>query len=82
MISAPVPHRWSHLVRFLAEEDGQIHLGQVDARKWPDVGQSIYDGERIDVELVTGSVFDGTLTGKTLHISKVSDRVRTAVLSC
>jgi hypothetical protein len=66
-----MPPSWTHLVRFLAEEDGQIHLGEVDVAKWPDVGQSIYDGDKIDVKLVTGTIFDGQITNKTMHISKV-----------
>ena len=62
---------WTHLARFLAEEDGQIHLGEVDPKKWPDVGLAIYNGEKVDARLVTGSIFDGTVTDKTMHISKV-----------
>ncbi|ETI27434.1 hypothetical protein G647_09624 [Cladophialophora carrionii CBS 160.54] len=62
---------WTHLLRFLAEEDGQVHLGQVDSKKWPDVGLAIYNGERVDVKLVTGSVFDGVVTNTTMHISKL-----------
>ncbi|KIX99413.1 uncharacterized protein Z520_04989 [Fonsecaea multimorphosa CBS 102226] len=62
---------WTHLVRFVAEEDGQTHLGQVDATKWPDVGLSVFNGEKVDVKLVTGSVFDGIVTNKTFHISKL-----------
>jgi hypothetical protein len=62
---------WTHLLRFLAEEDGQIHLGQVDSKKWADVGLAIYNGDRVDVKLVTGTVFDGAVTNTTMHISKV-----------
>ncbi|OQU97007.1 hypothetical protein CLAIMM_03012 [Cladophialophora immunda] len=62
---------WTHLVRFVAEEDGQVHLGQVDAAKWPDVGLSVYNGEKVDVKLVIGSIFDGAVTDKSLHISKL-----------
>lgn len=62
---------WTHLVRFLAEEDGQIYLGQVNAERWPDVGLSIYNGERVDVRLITGSTFDGKVTDTIMHISKV-----------
>ena len=66
-MSAP----WTHLVRFLAEEDGQIHLGQVDHGKWPDIGLATYNGERVGVKLISGSVFDGAVTSTTMHISKV-----------
>lgn len=63
--------KWTHLVRFLAEEDGQIHLGQVDAQKWPDVGLATFKGEKVDAKLVTGSVYDGVVTNRTMHISQV-----------
>ncbi|KAK5949616.1 hypothetical protein OHC33_009423 [Knufia fluminis] len=62
---------WTHLCRFLAEEDGQVHLGEVDATKWPDVGVATYNGEKVDVKLVTGSIFDGSVTNTTMHISRV-----------
>lgn len=62
---------WTHLVRFLAVEDGQIHLGQVDPKEWPDVGLAIYNGDKVGVRLVTGSAFDGSVTNTTMHISKV-----------
>lgn len=62
---------WTHIVRFLAEEDGQIHLGQVDPTKWPDVGLAVYKQERVDVKVVTGTVFDGLVTERTMHIGTV-----------
>jgi hypothetical protein len=62
---------WTHLVRFLAEEDGQIHLGQVDTKKWPDVGLATFKGEKVDARLVTGSIYDGVVTDKIMHISHV-----------
>lgn len=67
------PHspNWTHLVRFLAEEDGQIHLGQVDAKRWPDVGLVLEKGTKITVNLVEGSAFDGVVTDKTMTISQV-----------
>jgi len=66
-----MPALWTHLVRFLAEEDGQIHLGQVNHEKWPDVGLAAYNGEKVDVRLINGSIFDGTVTSTTMHISKL-----------
>lgn len=63
---------WTHLVRFLAEEDGQAHLGQVDSNKWPDVGLALEKGDKITVNLIEGSVFDGVVTDKTMTISRVS----------
>jgi 2-keto-4-pentenoate hydratase/2-oxohepta-3-ene-1,7-dioic acid hydratase in catechol pathway len=65
------PTTWTHLVRFIAEEDGQIHLGNVDATKYPDVGLSTFKGEKVAVNLVTGSAFSGTVTDKVMHIARV-----------
>lgn len=59
---------WTHLVRFIAEEDGQIHLGQVNALTYPDVGLSHRNGEKVEVNLITGSIYDGVVTNKKLHI--------------
>jgi len=62
---------WTHLVRFISEEDGQIHLGNVNAKQYPDVGLSIFKGEKVAVNLVTGSAFSGTVTEKVLHIKQL-----------
>lgn len=62
---------WTHLVGFLAEEDGQIHLGQVDISVCLDLGLALYNGEKVGARLVTGSVVDGRVTDKTMMISKV-----------
>lgn len=62
---------WTHLVRFIAEEDGQIHLGQVDAKRWPDIGLATVNGQSVEVKLVKGSVFDGVVGEKVLHIAQV-----------
>jgi 2-keto-4-pentenoate hydratase/2-oxohepta-3-ene-1,7-dioic acid hydratase in catechol pathway len=67
---------WTNLCRFVAKEDGQIHLGEVDANRWPDLGLSIYNGEQVDVKLVTGSIFDGSVTDTVMTISTVSQGVR------
>lgn len=62
---------WTHLIRFIAEEDNQIHLGNIDTAKYPDVGLSIYNGDAVEAQLVTGSVFSGTVTSKTMHVKQV-----------
>lgn len=62
---------WTHLVRFIAEDDGQIHLGQIDAKKWPDVGLAVFNGEKVEAKLVLGSVFDGVVTEKILTIAQL-----------
>ena len=55
-----------------AQEDGQIHLGQVDARKWPDIRLATISDKKVEVKLVKGSVFDGIVTEKILHIAQVN----------
>lgn len=62
---------WAHLVRFIGEEDGQTHLGEVDPNKYPDVGIAILNGERVAVKLIKGSIFDGRVTDTTMHIARV-----------
>ncbi|KAB8260726.1 hypothetical protein BDV32DRAFT_158639 [Aspergillus pseudonomiae] len=62
---------WAHLVRFISEEDGQIHLGEVDPSRYPDVGIAILNGERVAVKLIKGSIFDGTVTDTTVHIARL-----------
>jgi len=65
------PPTWTHLIRFLAEEDGQIHLGNIDAKKYPDVGLSTFKGEKVIANLVNGSVFDGVVLKKTMTVKQV-----------
>lgn len=62
---------WTRLIRFIAEEDGQAHIGQVDARQFPDVGLSVVKGERVAAKLIQGSIFDGVVTEKQLHVARV-----------
>lgn len=61
---------WTRLIRFIAEEDGQVHLGEVDAKK--DVGLALLNKEEVTAKLVTGSIFDGTVTDKQLQVAQVS----------
>lgn len=63
---------WTHLIRFIAEEDGQTHLGNIDAKKYPDVGLSMFNGDTVEAQLVTGSAFSGTVTSKIMHVKQVS----------
>lgn len=62
---------WTRLVRFIAEEDGQVHLGEVDAEQIPDVGLAIFKGEKVTAKLVQGSIFDGVVTDKHLQVARV-----------
>ncbi|KAI1845524.1 hypothetical protein JX266_008382 [Neoarthrinium moseri] len=62
---------WTRLIRFIAEEDGQVHLGQVDRSVYPDIGVAAFKGERISTQLIQGSVFDGVVTSKVLHVARL-----------
>ncbi|CAG8890028.1 unnamed protein product [Penicillium egyptiacum] len=62
---------WTNLVRFISEEGGQIQLGEVDTRKYPDIGLSVLNGERIAVRLIKGSIFEGAVTETTVHIARL-----------
>jgi len=66
-----MPSSWTHLIRFIAQEDGQIHLGQVDSKKYPDVGLATYEGKNVEAKLVTGSIFDGVVTERVYHVAQV-----------
>jgi hypothetical protein len=45
---------WTHLIRFVAEETGQIHLGQIDVKEYPDVGIATVEGKKVTAKEVTG----------------------------
>ncbi|KAL4772059.1 hypothetical protein BDW60DRAFT_222689 [Aspergillus nidulans var. acristatus] len=62
---------WTRLIRFIAEEDGQTHLGELDAAQHPDIGLSVMNRERVAVREVTGSIFDGIVTEKILHVARL-----------
>lgn len=62
---------WTHLIRFIAVEDNQIHLGQlVDATR--DVGLDSLNGVKIAAYDIIGTVFDGNVTSNILHVASVS----------
>ena len=60
---------WTRLIRFIAEEDGQAHLGEVDTNQ--DVGLALLNKEKVTAKLVTGSIFDGAVTDKQLQVAQV-----------
>ncbi|PGH14876.1 hypothetical protein AJ79_02738 [Helicocarpus griseus UAMH5409] len=68
---------WTHLIRFIAEEDGQIHYGNIDAKKYPDVGLSILNREKVGAQLIQGSAFDGSTTNKILHVATLLSPIGT-----
>lgn len=72
---------WTHLVRFVAVEDDQEHLGQlVDTSR--DVGRDSVDGKDIAVYLVDGTIFDARVTKEILHVKKVRDWILRIYLRC
>lgn len=62
---------WTHLIRFIAQEDGQIHLGQVDPKTYPDLGISTFEKKKIEAKLIIGTVFDGSVTDRTMTVSQL-----------
>jgi len=61
---------WTHLIRFVAVEDDQIHLGQlVDTSR--DVGLDSINGVEIKAYLITGDIFSGNVTKHTYTVKKV-----------
>ncbi|KAH8882413.1 fumarylacetoacetate hydrolase [Thozetella sp. PMI_491] len=62
---------WRRLIRFIAEEDGQVHLGDVDEKEFPDVGLATLNGEKVTASLIQGSIFDGVVTSKKLHVAQL-----------
>ncbi|KAJ5807425.1 2-keto-4-pentenoate hydratase [Penicillium robsamsonii] len=61
---------WTHLVRFIALEDNEVHLGQlVDTAR--DVGRDSVDGVEIVVYVIVGTVFDGCVTNQLMHVKQL-----------
>ncbi|KAL2835875.1 hypothetical protein BJY01DRAFT_238550 [Aspergillus pseudoustus] len=61
---------WTHLVRFVAVEDNQVHLGQlIDTTR--DVGRDSVDGLEIPVYVIDGTIFDGRVTEQVLHVQSL-----------
>ncbi|KAE8154286.1 2-keto-4-pentenoate hydratase [Aspergillus avenaceus] len=61
---------WTHLIRFIAAEDSQEHLGQlVDTTR--DIGQDTLDGVQISAYLVNGDIFSGRVTETVFHVKQL-----------
>lgn len=61
---------WTHLVRFRAADDDQIHLGQlVDPSQ--DIGRDALEGKDTPVYLIDGTIFNGRVTNEIKHIKQL-----------
>jgi hypothetical protein len=61
---------WTHLIRFVANEDNQTHLGQlVDTSR--DVGLDTFEGKTVKAYLIVGTIFDGEVTQTVLTVKNV-----------
>lgn len=61
---------WTHLVRFVAVEDDQVHLGQlVDPTR--DVGLDSNNGVPVYAFEIEGTIYNGKVTENTLQVHKV-----------
>lgn len=80
-----MPSNWTHLVRFLAQEDGQIHLGQVDPKAYPDLGVATVEKKKIEVNLINGSIFGGSVTERTMTVAQLLSPIsveETPIIRC
>ncbi|KAI4134266.1 MAG: hypothetical protein LQ347_001672 [Umbilicaria vellea] len=58
---------WTHLIRFVAEEDSQPHIGQlVDTSA--DVGLDTFEGKPVRAYEIVGTIFDGEVTKTILTV--------------
>lgn len=71
---------WTHLIRFLAVEDDQVHLGQlVDTTR--DIGLDSVNGIPIKAYLINGDIFNGKVTRNVYTAKKVRNtRARTRIV--
>ncbi|CAG7918066.1 unnamed protein product [Penicillium olsonii] len=61
---------WTHLIRFIAVEDSQVHLGQlVDTSR--DVGRDSVEGVEIAANVIEGTIFDGRVTDEIMHVKQI-----------
>lgn len=62
---------WTHLIRFIAEEDSLVHLGQlVDTSR--DIGKDSTNGVAIEAYVIQGTIYDGRVTGEIMHVKQAS----------
>lgn len=63
---------WTHLIRFVANEDGQNHIGQLVDTTY-DVGLASVEGKKIEVYEIIGTIFDGQVTKNILTVKQVQN---------
>ncbi|KAE8355908.1 hypothetical protein BDV28DRAFT_162297 [Aspergillus coremiiformis] len=61
---------WTHLIRFIAVEDSQEHLGQlVDITR--DIGKDSVHGVQIAAYIIEGTIFHGRVTKTIMHVQQL-----------
>lgn len=60
----------THIIRFIAVEDGRVHLGQLmDTSR--DVGLDSFEGRKIESYQINGTIFDGVVTERVLTVKQL-----------
>ena len=60
----------THIIRFIANEDHRVHIGQlVDTKR--DIGLDSVEGKEIKAYLINGSIFDGEVTDKVYTVKQL-----------
>ena len=62
---------WTHLIRFIAQEDHQVHIGQL-VNTTRDVGLDTFEGKEVKAYEIIGTIFNGQVTKKQLTVKQVS----------
>ncbi|KAK5446505.1 hypothetical protein LTS15_009844 [Exophiala xenobiotica] len=66
----------THIIRFIANEDNRIHLGQlVDTSR--DVGLDTFDGKKVEAYLINGSIFAPEVTSVVYSVKQLLSPVST-----
>ncbi|EXJ68435.1 uncharacterized protein A1O5_08227 [Cladophialophora psammophila CBS 110553] len=61
---------WAHLIRFVAVEDGKVHLGQpIDNAR--DIGLDTFDEVTVQAFRIEGTIFDGRVTKEVVTVKKL-----------
>ncbi len=67
----------THIIRFIAEEDFRVHLGQLlDIGR--DVGLDSFEGTKIQAFLINGTIFAGKVTDQIFTVKQLLSPISTA----